>query len=336
MNTLDIEDRLRRTYADVAEHTIAVPPSDVTIIPLEGRVKPARRWSMVAAAAAVATLVIGAAVVINRSGPSAPAGIDPATLVHVLPGTLPSVDGDGIAFGPPDVPPLRRIETTAERDVLEYATDDLAFTIEVRRGSAVQAAGAPNTALADGSPATLTEGSDTSLVWQRGPSLQVVLRLTGADPATILDLANGLVFVTEETWRAATEHGGFGIDGERTMLASFRIDGEFPLEVDLTGDLHSGARVESGFSGFRLPVDRCVVTLQHEIDDEEGTAPTPFVVIAPGHVTDVIVTVEGEPDRTVELTSLAPAVPMSFASFELDQPRSDAPWPEARCGEVSP
>ena len=123
MSTLDVEDLLRRTYADVAARTVAAPPSDTTVVPLRIRQSGhARRWSMLVAAAAAIVLVVATAVALRRTSEDGPAGVDESTFVHALPGYLPGAGG-GASFNAPTLP-LRSITSSPDRrrDRLRRAT----------------------------------------------------------------------------------------------------------------------------------------------------------------------------------------------------------------------
>lgn len=238
MSNLDVEDLLRRTYADVAERTITAPPGDAMIVPIARRGAAPQRWAMLAAAAAVVVLVVAAAVALQRTGSDGPAGVDESTFVHVLPGEFPGSGGDVPTM------PLVLLESSAERDVIEYAGDGDRLRIQVDRGDAVRPVEEANLTF-DGVAARLDV--DTALrriTWNPRPAMQVTVDWDRGDLPAVRAFADQLVFVDDAAWERAIARAGFGpystTDRSSGVVAEYRLPTTVPVTVEIHGWLHTG------------------------------------------------------------------------------------------------
>lgn len=311
--SIDVEDLLRRTYADVAERTTVEGRDDVTVVALSTvRDRRTSRWPLLAAAAVVA-LVVAGLVVLRRDGTDTAAPVDESTLVHVLPGALPDADG-GVEFGSAPALPLIRIDTDAEHDVLEYASDDMSLEISVLRGAAVIDAplGEPNTELADGTAARLTTSSGTALTWDRTPTMRVTVTMTGAPESTVRAVADALLYVDAAAWALATDHAGFASTSasDAGIVAEYDLDTETPLTLHVRGDLHAGFLVAapSISTGWWSSPDRC----------EVNASGASLVVVrspAPGRF---LVRVTGMPPQELDVGTRVPGTNWYVDAFEYD------------------
>lgn len=327
MSTLDVEDLLRRTYADVADRTVAAPLSDAAVVPLRAQhAGHARRWPMLVAAAAAIVLVVAAAFALRRTGEDGPAGVDESTLVHVLPGEFPGSGG-----GVPTMP-LVRLETSAARDVIEYAGDDDRLRIQVDRGDTVRPVEDPNLTF-DGVPAR--QDVDTGLrrfTWNPRPGMQVTVGWDRGDLPAVRAFADQLIFVDEEAWRRATEHAGFGpyssSDPSSGVVAEYRLATTVPVTIQIQGWVHTGFTIRFPAASVSVPNIRQQCTATRGLVDDGPVGRVAVVAGEAGRATvrdqdgtvvttvDVAVHIPGT-DNVIELVDLGDAVDASSFGCEV-------------------
>lgn len=320
--TTDVDDLLRRTYADVAERTVVTAPGDASVVPIP---RPARTgWlrPALAAAALLALVVSGLVLITGRTDDRAS---DAGDLVHAVPSWVPHL-------GPEEfMRPMRltAIESSGSGDSLTWTADAGTVTLRTERPSTVDVAD-----VADVRPtvASAADGSATGspLRWTERTSLELEVAWTGEVPATEIDaFVRGIVFVTATQWEELTARGGFR-DEDRQELSRFRIDADDDFDVRLVGDLHDGLYLEQQSFGFPpATLDRCRV---QEVEQATGDGATTkrYVVLAPGQVAAAVVRATGV-DHPVTMTPLGPAVDVSVGGLTLERPS----WaPEPVCTEV--
>lgn len=326
MSTLDIEDLLRRTYADVAARTVAAPPGDATLVALTGGRAGPRRWAMLAAAAAVVALVAGGAALLGRDGPAGPADVDPATLVHVLPGALPG-PGNGLITGDSSTLPLVRVESTSERDVLEYASDEQRFVIEVARGAAATSVEGGDRSIG-GASAVLDEERRV-LTWNPRTGMQVTVRFEGGDIERLLRLADALIYVDATAWESATANAGFGPwqikDETAGVVAEFRLSTSDPVTVRIRGWLQSGYEIvfPRSFGSVGISVDALDAPCRASgsmIDDGPGNRVAVFTA-ATGPVT--VLDERGDAVAVADAEVRIPGTDLFMEVVEVDAERAE-------------
>lgn len=249
-----LEDRLRRTYDAVAERTSVDAFEPPTGVGLGRRPSSPRRLAAPALVAAVVAVLVGGLVVIDRRGEESPAS---SAAGHVLPTLLPNADvgPTGLSGGGPR---LVSIASTADTDVIEYASDDLDVSIRVDRAPVPDVAGEP-VSVRDGEVATVDAHDEGGLLrWNATNGPAVTIEWTGTligGVDGIVEVVHGLLLVDEATWATATEHGGF--TEEEALLR--RDLG--PIEVFVHGDLQSGLwfGVDAGLNYRGLVPPSCVL-----------------------------------------------------------------------------
>jgi hypothetical protein len=312
----DVEDLLRRTYADVAERTTVTHVGDAAVVPLASRRRGSWLRPTLAAAALLALVVSGLVVIAGRSDDRA---ADTGDLVHAVPSWIPQLGPEG------SMRPMRlsAIESSDTVDSLTWSADPGSVTLRTERSAAVGVAG--------GRPAVASDGdglaTGSPLRWIERTGLELEVAWTGGLPATEIEtFVRGIVLVTPDQWRALTARGGFR-DEHMEEITRFRIDAEADFDVGLVGDLHSGLSLEMDNLGMPVAViDRCYATATTTDDP----ATTGYVVVTPQQTSEVIVTADGETHQ-IAMTPLGPAVPLSVGGLVLERPVT-ARYPD--CTEV--
>lgn len=313
---------LRRTYAAVATRTTVeptVPDGDARLVADDA--DDATRWRSIAAAAAIVLATVGGLLTLVGRDSDAPAAPDAPR--HVAIGGVPML---GEEHGYRRFA-LTELVSTATYDRLVYAVDDASITLEV---GALDALPGGDTVITRG---TTARRDDDALHWY-GPSGRVVsLSWTGdVDPATIAEITRSTVYLDDAAWTTLTAHGGFRPDDD--PLVTWRIEADVDFDVELRGDLHEGLLLWSGPAGLPIRIDDCLAntndqTTEYPADPEtDPTAGTTgYEIVVPGRADRAVVAVEGRPQRTVELTSLAPVVDLSVggAVYEGVDPSSELP-----------
>lgn len=331
----DIEERLRRTYADVAARTAVADPEDAPLVRMHER--PDRAWLRpgLAAAATIAVVVAGL-MALQRSDDRRAGPVDGPSFTHALPGYLPVSDPGG----PETFLALRRIVTDGvpeTADTLEYAGDGVELIITTIATTAPLPS-APNTALTDGTPAWIDEGA-TELVWHPYAGLEASVRLTGSDEAVLRDVADQLIYVDDAAWASATGNAGFirtvHRDGDPRpgVVAGYDLPTGRPVRVEVGGHLHHGYRIEFDRSGSTASIpnaaDGCRATASLLV----GGVDDPVVVVV---LTDaprtVAVSVEDAPPRRVEVAMPIPGTRFFIETFEGEPGTSALSW---SCREVA-
>lgn len=317
--SIDVEDLLRRTYADVAERTAVTAPGDAVLVPLAGRSRASRLRPYLAAAAVLTLVVSGLALIAGRSDDQV---ADDGDFVHAVPSWVPHLGTEGSRR------PLRltAIESSDTVDVLTWSADAASVTLRVERSGAV--------GVAVGRPSTATDSAGSAggspLRWTERTGVVLEVAWTGDVPASEIDtFVRGIVLVTAGQWDELTSKGGFR-DGDLQELTRFRIEADDAFDLRLVGDLHGGLHLEQ--EGFGVPpatLGRCRVQ-EVEQATGDGAATKRYVVLTPGQVSEAVVRATGV-DHVVTMTSLGPAVDVSVGGFTLERPS----WaPNPACTEV--
>lgn len=318
-----VEDRLRRTYEQVAARTVAGDGTSNA----PGSESDRRRPVLLAAAALVAVLVTGLVVVSGRDG-SAPAGTDDVR--HLLPGVVPVLDGDDAR-----PLPLTAVESDAETDVLRWATgsgDALGLVVE--RGLPELDDTTERLRSRGGRGAVRSATDDlVVLTWDEVPGVRVEVSSTGRVTADTLDrFVAGLVGADDETWDDVIGRGGFRAIEDR-VVSRFRVDADADFDVDLVGTIHDGLALEVGPGGLPLPVEGCTVDINFattpgadrtpEADRDDGEPdPVDYVVMTPDDVDVVTIRADGVTHQ-VPTRSLRPIVDASIGGIRLNREISD-------------
>lgn len=317
----NLEDLLRRTYAEVAARTsITQPTHAATAEPA------ASRWQrQLLAATAVLVLIVGGLLVLANRDAERPAGR--GTPTRVVPGWVPRLTtpgGDWRTFA------LSELTSTSESDRITYSADAGEVTLTLDR---------TRTSLPDGTPTEVRGGdarrTGTSLAWIGPRGAVVEVSWSGDVTDQMVDsFVQGLAEVDERIWNELAGTGGFREDPYEP-LASVRIDADVPFEVELVGDLHQGLSLELGSIGFPAgSIDRCAASVNDRTSDWESDV-TGYTVLAPGDVTSAVVRATGADDRVVEMTSLLPLVDVSIGGVVYDDRTSSEPLPRVDCEERS-
>lgn len=314
----DVEDLLRRTYADVAERTAVTTPGDAVLVPLAERSRASRLRPFLAAAAVLTLVVSGLVLIAGRSDHRA---ADAGELVHAVPSWVPQLGPEG------SMRPMRlsAIESSDTVDVLTLSADAASVTLRVERSAALDVArGRPSVA----GDAIGSTGSP--LRWTERTGLVLEVAWTGDLPVSEVDaFVRGIVLVTPDQWDELTATGGFR-DEDRQELTRFQVDADDDFDVQLVGDLHGGLYLE--LENFGVPpamLDRCRAQALDSTTDD-GVATKRYVVLTPGLVTEAVVRATGV-DHVITMTPLGPAVDVSVGGLTLERPS----WaPEPVCTEV--
>lgn len=321
MPSSPVEDLLRRTFAEVAERT-TVTTSARTV----ATATPERRWQrQLLAAAAVLVLVVGGLLVLTGRDADRPAGR--GTPTRVVPGWVPRPPTTYGFFTPYA---LTELTSTAERDLVTYATASGSITVTLDR---------TRTSLPDGTPTEVRGGearrTDSSLAWIGAGGAVVEVSWSGDVTDQMADsFVQGIAEVDETTWSELAGTGGFRED-TYDPFTTVRIDADVPFDAELVGDLHQGLSLWIGSSGFLLgSVDRCDASVNYRTSDWESDV-TGYTILAPGDVTSAVVRPIGNDDRVVEMTSLLPLADVSIGGVVYEDRAPNTQLPRVDCEEGS-
>ena len=327
-STPDVEQLLRRTYADVAERTTVAPSLDDRVVPVAPSIAPTRSGRrQILAAAAVMVLVVGGLLVLANRDAEGPAGRDAPT--RILPGWVPRFTTPAEGFEPRPLA-LTELQSDAERDRITYADAVGSITVELDRTRGVPSNGEP--VIVRGGPARRT---DSTLSWLGPDNAVVEVSWSGAvDDALIDAFVEALAYVDEDTWIEATGTGGFRRAPAESLI-TVRIDADPPFDVDVNGDLHSGFSLWFSESGsVALGTGRCSATVNFDTSSREPNV-AGYVILAPGDVSTVVVSTDGTEDRRVEVTTLLPLADVAVGGVVYENRTTSAPLPRVDCGEAS-
>lgn len=311
----DLEELLRRTYAEVAARTAVTSEAVATTRPPRPPAPP-RRGRLLAAAAVVAIVVGGLALLADRDA-EPPAGR--GTPTRVAPGWVPR---STTPYGFSTTYALTELSSTGVHDIVTYSAAAGSITLTLDRGGSSLPDGTPTEAR--GAEARRT---DHSLAWV-GPGGAVV-EVTWSGDVTepmVESFVQGIVAVDDAAWAALSSTGGFR---ERSYepLATVRVDADVPFDVELVGDLHEGLSLRLGPSGYSTgSIDRCAASVNDSTSDFENDI-AGYVVLAPGDVEVAVVRPIGDDERRVEMTSLLPLADVSIGGvvYEGRSPASELP-----------
>ena len=325
--TPDVEQLLRRTYAEVAERTTVGSALDdrvVSVGPSTARTRSVRR--QILTAAAVLVLVVGGLLVLADRDVEGPAGRDAPA--RILPGWVPrfpSPDG-GFEARPLALTELR---SDRDRDRITYASAAGSITVDLDRTRGVPSDGEP--VIVRGEPGRRT---DSTLSWLGPDNAVVEVSWSGAvDDVWIDAFVQALAYVDDDVWIEAAGTGGFRRRPDEPLV-NLRIDAEPPFDVDVNGDLHNGLGLWFGESGsVAVGTGRCSATVNFESSSREPDT-AGYVILAPGDVSSVVVGTDGTQDRRVEMTSLLPLADVAVGGVVYENRTTSAPLPRVDCGEA--
>lgn len=331
---IDLETRLRATYAAVAEQTTAAPfdvTTDAELVDLQPVASRGRRTGWWAAAAAFVLLAGALGVARLRSDPVAsPAGTDrPFAIPMVLPAGFGLVDWSTDRTGLPGFGEVPADAAVASLDYLGPGGE-----IHVRSTATF---GDPTTTprtdtLSTGVLVhTRAAGEATTLAWVADSGAAVSVTATGVAVDELLQLAEVVWYATPESFAAATAEGGFGTRTlERWQPPGDRFDGS---EIRLEGSL------QDTYSHLVLRYFCChgltpgVSTGCVGLTSSDGTGKA--MLFGPAGTTVFVVTL---PDGTVRRQPAAsppwfPATALAMIEVEDPGPNFDASEVHVTCEE---
>lgn len=316
----EIIGRLRRTYGAVAASTtVDVPPvSSVTTTrpgPVDAAGSRPSAWLLVAASL---LLVFGgvAALTRIRPGDGGPATSVGQLTTRVRHATL-SIIPDG--FG------LLAIESTADTDTLDFGDGTRDFTITTRRTDPGESlattsgfSAAVRATLAD---VTGSEGEGFVIRWTEQPGVHVEVATLGTWQLTeVVEIADQIVMVTDDTWARLTASSGFAtVDGADRVVVdetSPKIPEAGRMDRSVAGSLQTGVRIQL-WSAYGPSAEHRVRSVGRLVDDV-------YIVTATGDDESIRIRRDG-----TEITRLAlvrdPSMPhVRFASFAAGELAAEA------------
>ena len=324
-STADVESILRRTYAEVAKQTTVEQPIGGGRGPalVVTATKPWRRQML--AAAAVLVLVVGGLFVLANRGIEQSAGRDGPT--RIVPGWAARFTSSDGAF---DLRSFALTELTSDsaRDRITYASAAGSITAVLDRTRGLPSEG--DRVMIRGGQARRTV---STLSWLGPDNALVEVSWSGAVDDSMIDLfVQSLAYVDEDVWSEVAGTGGFR-RSLRDPLDALSVDADRSFDVEIVGDLHQGLQLQVGPNGFlALGVGRCSASVNFETSDPDA-GEAGYVLLAPGNVTSVVVTTDGD-DRQVDVTSLLPLIDVAIGGVVLPRP-SHAELPSVDCGQGS-
>lgn len=322
----DVEQLLRRTYAEVAARTSVgsgTADGEARVVPIASA--RSARWRPALTAAAVLMALVAGLVVLAGRDDGAPAGR--GTPTHLAPAWIPrsvTPDGDGRLF------PLTELVSTDDGyDRLVYATDVASVTLErFHDGTSGDRRGASS--------------SGGERRWAAPDGSEVVVSWSGEVGQAMIDtFVDGLIGADDELWADLIARGGFAPDlGAERALVTFPIDADEPFRVELVGDLHGGIMLRNGPSGFQIPVTACTADVNYDVADLRGRdleqpGPIGYIVLVPGR-RETAAVVDGSDRFDIAVTPLDPVAAVSVGGIVLDdRVLADEP-PTVECEEVTP
>ncbi|MEI6495543.1 MAG: hypothetical protein WCO88_02650 [Actinomycetota bacterium] len=324
MNESDVIDRLRRTYAAVAEQTLPelsdAPATRLAVVGAEPHEQRHRPRRLLAAAACLLVLLgsLGVAIAVRRHGKPTVSGVEAMIprLRHAALGYIPK--GFGL------------VEVDAAGDRLVYSDGSRQLVLRV-----VPVADPPGDERIEVRTTLASVYRSDGLIrvqWQERSGAVVEIDAPGAwSNEELAHLAQSVVMVSSESWRLATTQSGFfsatGLDS--VVLDSAQpgftvVDGK-PLTASLYGSLQHGLRVapvgvaifvglpDVAFQGLPAVPSQMVYP---ELGDR-------FQLIASAPVASVQIVVRGTLRKTVKLVA-HPSVPwLMWGSFAMRLSESD-------------
>ncbi len=321
----ELENLLRRTYREVANRTQADSERPGVPTGTSPASTSRHRW-LLAAAAALVMVGLGAVAVVGTRGSAPSDAIGTGDLVHALPTAVPL---SSAAAQTRAGMPVALISSSPTADTIRYEADDLTVTLTVHRGAseAGQTAGGTPVTIRNGHTAALTaeaDGRSGELFWADG-GLETTISWNGSlldGTDEIIRMADGLVYVDDADWATRTAHAGFGAPNDAQIMRR-RLPGGANLSLEGTLRNERGLSYRIGNVGSTITAGACSVQFGFDVDGwsvvARSTDTTAHVTFADGDQVDVV------------LEPMFPGAIMSVGTFRTDA--DPALSPQVTCAE---
>ena len=315
----DLEHLLRRTYHEVANRTQTHADRRGAPTGSSPASMSHRGW-LLAAAAALVLVGLGAVAVVGTRGSTPSDTIGAGDLVHALPTAVPRSSAAAQTLAGM---PVALVSSSPTADTIRYEADDLSVTLTVRRGASEAgraATGTPVT-IRNGQPAMLNapaSGRSGELVWADG-GLETTISWNGSlldGTDDIIAMADGLVYVDAADWATRTAHAGFGAPND-TQIMRRRLPGGAELSLEGTLRDERGLSYRVGDVGGTIKAGACSVQYGFDADG--------WSVVARSTDTAARVTFADGDQVDVVLEPMFPGAIMSVGTFRNDADTSQSP-----------
>ncbi len=244
----ELAGRLRRTYDAVAASTAVVTPPVSAVTsprpdPVDASGGRPSAWLLVAASLLLVLGGVGALTWISPDDGGPASSIEQLT-TRVRHATLSAIPA---GFG------LLTIESTADTDTLGFGDGVRELTIRTHRqqpGDSIETAGGnPVAVRATVAEVTGSEDAGFSVRWVEQPGVVVEVLADGSwRLAEVVDIADQIVMVTDETWARLTASAGFATVDDADRVVVDERSPEIPeagrMDRSLAGSLQTGVRIQ--------------------------------------------------------------------------------------------